>query len=425
MDDQASSNTTLWEQHAAELMRRCAELARMSAAPDRIMRFPYTAQHRACNDRVAEWMRAAGLAVREDAVGNVWGTLHGSGPGPRRRLIIGSHLDTVPNAGAYDGILGVLAGITIAEEFRRAAVALPFDLEVVGFADEEGARFGIAMFASQAVADNWDPAWLEARDRDGTTLAEAAAAFGLNPGQLGDARLTDPERVLGFWELHIEQGPVLEGADRPLGVVTAIAGARRFRIAVQGRAGHAGTVPMAMRRDALTAAAEFALEVERRVTERQIVGTVGSLECKPGAANVIAGACTLTLDVRAADDATLAAAVIEIREAADAIGVRRQVHFEFDEYYSMPAVTCAPEFVTAFDAACRSVVADAPPHLPSGAGHDAMAMARQIPVGMLFMRCGRGGISHHPDECVDERDVALALAALYEAVGGLVTPRRG
>lgn len=408
-----------WNAQAATLLARCDTLAAISSAEGRIARFPYTPEHRRCNDEVAAWMAQAGLVVHEDAVGNVWGRLEGNGSeveGDRPRLVVGSHLDTVPNAGAYDGILGVLTGIAVAGEIAGDTRPRPFDLDVVGFADEEGARFGVAMFASQAVADAWNPDWLDATDREGTSLAGAARAFGLDPARIPEARAGGDGARTGFLELHIEQGPVLEDAGRPLGVVTAIAGARRFNVGITGLAGHAGTVPMRMRRDALAAAAEFTLDVESVARRFSIVGTVGRLECRPGAANVIAGSCALTLDIRAEDDGVLDAAIAELRQAADEISASRACRFTFDEYYHMPAVRCAPMFVSAVERACRAVTGDDVPRLPSGAGHDAMAMAARMPVGMIFMRCGRGGISHHPDECVDEADVALALAALHDAV---------
>jgi allantoate deiminase len=351
---------------AKRVLERCDRLAQISEEPDRLTRRFGTEAMRRANELVAGWMQEAGLRTREDAVGNLIGR-RGEGP----VLMLGSHLDTVIDAGRYDGPLGVLVAIEAAERADRP-------LEVVGFADEEGCRFGTAYLGSSALTGRFDPAWLDLRDADGVRLGDLV-------GDVGPAR----DDVLGYVEVHIEQGPVLERLGEPVGVVTAIAGQSHAEVTFAGEAGHAGTVPIEDRRDALVAAAEWVLAVERAG------GTVGRLEVEPGVRNVIPGRVTATLDLRHPDDATRAITIEGLRSRASRVAVA------WHDTGDVPAVAMDDRLSAAFGVATR---------LPSGAGHDAAMMAHIAPAAMLFVR-SRGG-SHNPAEAVEEADVAVALDAL-------------
>ncbi len=398
---------------AAQIMQRCELLGGLSALPDAVCRTYLTPEHQQCNDQVAAWLEAAGLDAWQDSVGNQWGRLAASTRADAPSLIVGSHLDTIPNAGKYDGILGVLLGLAVAEKLKAQGQTLPFHLDIVGFGDEEGSRFGATLLGSRAVAGTWDPAWFDLQDSDAVTLLEALEHFGGSAEEVGkSSRASDA--LAGYIEVHIEQGPVLEQANQPLGVVTSIAGARRFRLTVQGQAGHAGTVPMTMRQDAMVAAAQVVLLVEQLATEHGIVATVGDLSCKPGAANVIAGQCTLSLDIRADSDSKRDSVVDALQQQVEALLNVRGLQASWVETHCAAAVACADSF--------QKLMADAltdmslpSPRLMSGAGHDAMAIAEICDIGMLFLRCA-GGVSHHPAESVTTEDVALAIEALERTV---------
>jgi allantoate deiminase len=358
------------------------------------------------NALVGRWMEEAGMAARVDAAGNLVGHLPGSDP-DAGTLLLGSHLDTVRDAGAFDGPLGVLAAIACVARLRAQEVSLPYAVDVLGFSDEEGLRFGTAYLGSGALAGTLDRTTLELSDADGVSVRAALAAFG---GDLASAA-RNGERLLGYVELHIEQGPVLEQRDAPVAVVTAIAGATRADVRFRGRAGHAGTVPMELRRDAACALADFVLAVEAAGRAQPgLVATVGRLAVEPGAPNVIPGAAVASLDVRHADDAVRAAAVAGLRERAAAIAAARGCELAWDELLATPAVTLDPHLSGVLAAA---VAAQGAPdiRLPSGAGHDAVALAPLTPAAMLFVRCA-GGVSHHPDESVSVADVAVALDVL-------------
>jgi allantoate deiminase len=389
-----------------QVVRRCRELARISEEEGRLTRwFAGPAMERA-NALAGRWMEEAGMAVRIDAAGNLVGHLPGSDP-EAGTLLLGSHLDTVRDAGAFDGALGVVAAIECVARLRAEDVSLPFSVDVLGFSDEEGLRFGTAYLGSRAVAGTLGADVLGVADAEGVTVREALAAFGAGP----EPASRRGEDLLGYVELHIEQGPVLEQRDAPVGVVTAIAGAARADVRFDGRAGHAGTVPMELRRDAGCALAEFVLAVEEAGrAEPGLVATVGRLAALPGAPNVIPGSATASLDVRHADDAVRAAAVRALRERAAAIAAARRVELAWDERMTTPAVAMDPRLSEHLAAA----VADRglpDVRLPSGAGHDAVALSELTRVAMLFVRCA-GGVSHHPDESVDRADVAVALDVL-------------
>jgi allantoate deiminase len=388
---------------AEEVVARCRELAQVSDEEGRLTRaFGGPAMARA-GELVGGWMGEAGMDVRIDAARNLVGHLPGTDP-EAATLLLGSHLDTVRDAGAFDGPLGVLAAIAAIARLRAEDVGLPFSVDVLGFSDEEGLRFGTAYLGSRAVAGALDDALLDLADADGVTVRDALA---------GDPRAASRrgEPLLGYCELHIEQGPVLEERGAAVGVVEAIAGATRAELRFTGRAGHAGTVPMALRRDAAGALAELVLAVESAGrAEPGLVATVGRLAVEPGAPNVIAGSATASLDVRHADDTVRVAAVARIRATAAEIAVRRGVELAWQDRMETPAV--------AMDARLSSLLAGAVAELglpdvrlTSGAGHDAVALAPLTPVAMLFVRCA-GGVSHHPDESVDAADVAVALDVL-------------
>ena len=406
---------------AAWVMERCDDLTRHSSRADALERVYLSPEHSAANMAVRAWMLDAGLDTETDAAGNLWGRRAADGT-PQRpgtagepALVLGSHLDTVPDAGRYDGMLGVVLAIAVAHRLRD--VPLPFALEVVGFSDEEGTRFGKALLGSCAASGQWDPAWWGQADADGVTLREAFLQFGLAPDRVGDAARR-PEDLVGYLEAHIEQGPVLESANLPLGYVTSIAGARRFVLTITGEARHAGGTPFSRRRDALVAAAHLVTRIEELARATDCLATVGDLRVEPGAVNVIPGLAELTLDLRGRTDDGRDALWDEISAAGHDIAQERGVKLEVVETHRAPSTACAERMqaavATGIAEATRTTSAEVL-GLWSPAGHDGMAMAAVTDVGMLFLRC-RDGISHHPDEHVEAEDVAVALDAFTEAV---------
>ncbi len=407
-------------QAAAEILLQCEQLAALTQTPGKVDRRFLTPQHKACNALVQEWMLQAGLQVWQDAAGNICGSWPGSDDSAPT-LLIGSHLDSVPDAGKYDGILGVLLPIAAVKLMRARRERLPFTLDIIGFGDEEGSRFGATLLGSRAVAGSWRDDWFALQDSAGITLQQALADFGCDPERIAAASRA-ADKLLGYLEVHIEQGPVLEANALPLGVVTAIAGARRFSITITGQAGHAGTVPMGLRKDALVAAATLVLLVEQVAVQHGVVATVGKLDCAPGATNVIAGSCKLTLDIRSGDDGLRDGALAEIRQRADSLVTANGCSIAWQETHNAGAVACAPWLQDACADAIRAV-GHAPLSLLSGAGHDAMAFNGVCDVGMLFVRC-EGGISHHPAEAITQDDTAIALQALCELLRHLPVPER-
>ena len=397
----------------AEIMSRIDDLAAVSESPDGLSRQYLTPEHRRANDLVGRWMGDAGMTVRQDAVGNIVGRYEGASQG-LPAVIIGSHLDTVVMAGKFDGMLGVVTGIACVEELNRQARRLPFAVEVVGFADEEGARFQSTYLGSRAMAGRFEPELLARRGTDGVSLAEAMTAFGLDPARIGDAARR-AEDVLAYLELHIEQGPVLESQDLPVGVVTAISGATRLVVELTGEAGHAGTVPMSLRRDTLAAAAECVLAVERVCSETpNLVGTVGWIDANPGATNVIPGAVCFAVDLRAAEDSRRTLALGEIMALFESAATRRGIAIDIDKVHEAASVPC--------DARLSGIIAGAierngwrAHRLPSGAGHDAAAMADLAPVGMIFVRC-EGGVSHNPAESITAADAEAGARVLLQVL---------
>jgi hydantoinase/carbamoylase family amidase len=392
----------------ASLMQRLEALARVSDAQDGLTRLFLSNAHSQAARMVAGWMEDAGLAVRLDALGNVVG--RSDVPGPV--LLLGSHIDTVRDAGWYDGNFGVAAAIEAMRRLHRAGESLKFGVEVIAFGDEEGVRFAHTLAGSRATAGVFDAAALEDVDADGMRMADALAAFGGDPAGVA-AVARRKQDVLGYVELHIEQGPVLEARNLGVGVVTAINGASRFSVMVTGSAGHAGTVPMGMRRDALSAASEMVLAVETiGCSAPGLVATVGSLDVHPGAPNSVPGRVVFSVDVRAPKDFTRNEASAKIRLAFEDIAERRKISMTFKQGHDAPATPCAASLQAQLAAAVQACGVN-PFHLASGAGHDAMAMAALCPVGMLFVRC-EGGISHTPDENISEADAELAVDVLVE-----------
>ncbi|MDE0778866.1 MAG: allantoate amidohydrolase [Nocardioides sp.] len=417
MSDQVHEETS-----AGEALARCAILDQYSARTSGLERVHLSAEHALANRTATRWMQRAGLDTWQDAAGNVCGRREGHEPG-LPALLLGSHLDTVPDAGSFDGMLGVVMAIAVAERLVRRVdrgeiAPLPFALEVVGFSDEEGTRFGTALLGSSAVAGVWDDDWWDLRDRDGISLYDAFTAFGLDPREVG-AAARGPEDLVGYLEAHIEQGPFLEAADRSLGFVTTIAGARRFRLSVIGEARHAGGTPYPRRKDALVGASLAIAEIERIALESQgssdAIATVGRIEVAPGAVNVIAGRADFSLDLRAPHDADRDAVWEEIAGAIETICASRGLRFEVLETHRAPAAPCAPWLQDAVVAGVRATGDETPMGLWSRAGHDAMAIAAVTDIGMLFVRCF-DGISHHPGEDVREIDVARGIDAFETAV---------
>jgi N-carbamoyl-L-amino-acid hydrolase len=371
-----------------------------------------TPAHRKTAAQLAEWMREAGMDAHIDAIGNVVGVYRSDVDGAKT-LMTGSHYDTVRNGGKYDGRLGILLPIAIVRHLHQRGEKLPFHFEIVGFAEEEGVRFKSTFLGSNAVTGRFDLSLLDQTDAEGVTMREALLAAGHDISRI-PAIARDPSQLLGFVEVHIEQGPVLLERDLALGVVTAIAGSSRYLVELTGLASHAGTTPMTMRKDAAAAAAEIVLLVERRCAQGEsLVGTVGQLQVPGGSVNVIPGACKLSLDIRAADDAVRLAAVKDVLDGIAGICARRQVEYTLQQIVDASAAPCSPRLMRQFgDAIVRAGLPRF--DLLSGAGHDAMAMAAITEVAMLFTRCGNGGISHNPLETMTADDADIAGRVLLD-----------
>ncbi len=390
---------------AEEAVARCRRLANYSEEPGFTTRTFLSAPMRAVHRDIREWMERAGMRVAIDAAGNIRGVWDGNKEGAPR-LVIGSHLDTVPRAGAFDGILGVVLGIALVEEVARRGSKLR--IEVAGFSEEEGVRFGVPFIGSRALAGQLDEELLSRRDAAGVSITDAIRAYGLDPAKIPDAKMD--ARAAGYLEIHIEQGPVLESRELALGVVEAIVGQSRLRVTFEGRANHAGTTPMALRRDALAGAAEWIGAVEREAGATPgLVATVGMVDVAPGAGNVIAGTVHASLDVRHADDEIRHRATDRLLACANQIASRRGLSLRSETRLDQAAVALDPGLTGKLESAVAG--AGYPVYrMNSGAGHDAMVLAPKVPSAMLFLR-SPGGLSHHPDESVLTEDVAAAIAA--------------
>jgi allantoate deiminase len=392
-----------------------AGINRFSDEPGKLTRLYLSPSHRQAAEYVKGAMEVAGLTAFIDAAGSVQGRREGATPG-LPAVLIGSHIDTVRDGGRFDGNLGVVAGILAAQAIRDAGITLPFALEVVAFGDEETVRFPTSLSTSSALIGHYDPAWLEARDADGVVLRDALVAFGGDPAGIA-ALARKPGSVKAYLEVHIEQGPVLEVENEAVGIVTAINAQSRAAVRVSGEAGHAGTVPMKLRKDALTAAAEMALALEEIAgSHDQAVGTVGVFRPDPGATNVVPGAVDFTIDYRAPVGATVAAMERQIQQRFGEIAARRDVGLTITPYSREDATPMAADLQEALATGIARTGSNlSARRLPSGAGHDAMAMARLCPSAMLFVRCEKG-ISHSPLENMTELDAGIAIRVLIETV---------
>lgn len=402
-------------QHARRMIEA---LGGITAEPGRMTRLYLSPEHKRANALVARWMAEIGLEVEEDALGSVHGRWRGrtAGTNRPRRLILGSHLDTVVDGGLYDGNLGVVAAILAVGTLAGSGVTLPFDVDIYGFGEEEGVRFPITYATSRGVAGAFDRTWLDRADRDGVTLGAALDAFGKDPDRIGEAAFPADEAA-AYVEVHIEQGPVLEMRRQPLGVVTAIVGQSRLTLTVSGEAGHAGTVPMGLRRDAFVAAAEMTLALEALArSSPDVVATIGRVAVEPGAVNVVPSRVVCSVDIRAPGDEERAETASRFRAAVREIAERRDVSATLSPYAGHGTTPCAPSLQ---DGLARAVAAigGEPVRLASGAGHDGQAMHALCPIGMMFVRC-RGGVSHNPAEYCAPEDMGAAVAALVRFIEG-------
>ncbi len=396
---------------ASRVMDQCEELSRLSEEDTGLTRRYGTSALRATQDQVDRWMIAAGMTTRRDAIGNLIGRYDGAAAAAPS-LVLGSHLDSVRDAGKYDGPLGVLVALAAVTHLHEQGIRLPFAIELPAFADEEGLRFHTDYLGSRAYLGAVDPRFLERVDNDGITLRDAILGFGGDPDASCHVR-SCPADVLGYVEVHIEQGPTLEAAGLPVGVVSAIAGQSKYMIELRGVAGHAGTVAMDRRHDALAAAAELILAAEAIARETEdLVATVGELYVKPGASNVIPNHVRLSLDIRHPADDIRKRAIATLRERVDSLHQARGVTSTWEIAMENPARPADPDLARMLASAIEAT-GYAPVWLPSGAGHDGVALSAAMPFAMLFVRC-KDGVSHNPAESVTTEDVAVAIAVIDE-----------
>ncbi len=394
---------------ARVIMQRIDALASISEDPHQLTRTFASSAMRRANDLVAEWMREAGMSVRTDAIGNLIGSFESNHSGAKT-LLFGSHLDTVRNAGRFDGPLGVILAIACVAELHRTGIHLPFAIEVIGFCDEEGVRYQSTYLGSRVLAGCFDPSNLARLDSSGISMTDAIREFGGNPDEINNAR-RDPADLLGFVEVHIEQGPVLERMNQAVGIVSAIAGQTRAKLTFIGNAGHAGTTPMTLRSDALCAAAEFIMAVEKLARETaELVATIGQIQNEPNASNVIPGLVSLTLDVRHQLDTVRRKAAARMEEMKIAIERKRGVQSTWQIVQETDSVECDHRLSSLLKIATEAYQPTVTT-LPSGAGHDTAVMAQITPAAMLFVRCARG-LSHHPDELATTADIAIAFRVM-------------
>ncbi len=397
-------------QAGSKVLKYIEMLAQISQEDGKLTRLSLTEQHKQANALAGILMESAGMQVRTDAIGNIIGRLEGASD--QRALLLGSHLDSVRDAGKFDGPLGVVAPIVCLELLKKQGITLPYAVEIIGFCDEEGVRFPSTLLGSRALAGTLKPEVFDECDADGISMGDALKAFGQEPADLASAQRS-PEDFLGFVEVHIEQGPVLEGEDLPVGLVTAISGAARYTVTVDGTAGHAGTVPMGLRKDALVAASECIVAIEQiAMSLPDVVATVGMIQCQPGAGNVIPGRVEFSLDLRSSDDSVRHNAEQQIFSAMDSIAGKRMLTIDAQKTYQAGGVTCdswlSGQLGNAIKNSGHLLRA-----LPSGAGHDAMALADLTRVAMLFVRC-EGGISHNPKENISVEDAEATVQVLMQ-----------
>jgi allantoate deiminase len=389
---------------AMTLLARCSAIAKITDKPGEILRTFLSPAMERVHELVRPWLEAAGMSVSLDRAGNLRALYRSASGKDSPRLLIGSHLDTVPQAGAYDGVLGVLMGLALVEALGRRR--MPYAIEVIGFSDEEGTRFGVPFLGSRAVVGELKASLLDSRDADRITVGEALNRYAELHPEAVESQLAP--KCAAYLEFHIEQGPVLDSRGLALGVVEALVGQSRCNLLFRGNAGHAGTTPMTLRRDALAAAAEWMMRTEGiAVSLDGLVATVGQISAEPGGVNVIPGVVHCSLDVRHAEDAVLSKAVRVVLEEACAVAARRGIAVEAKQYHTQAAVRLDTELVSLAEKAARQA-GYAPISMTSGAGHDAMVIAPHVPSAMVFLR-SPGGVSHHPDESVLEADVSAAI----------------
>lgn len=405
-----------------EIMAMIDTLAQHSESSHHLTCSYLSPAHQAAAVQIRDWMLAAGLSVEIDAIGNVVGRWRCGRP-HAKTFITGSHYDTVIDAGRYDGRLGIVLPIVCVTALKQQGRQLPFDLEIIAFADEEGVRYKSTFLGSSAVAGSFDFALLDNVDASGILMREALRSAGLDPDAIATLA-RDPRQLRGYAEVHIEQGPLLLNENRSVGVVTAIAGSVRYGVTITGEAGHAGTVPMNLRKDAAAAASEIVLAVEKHCSATPgLVGTVGKLDVPDGAINVIPGRCDLTIDLRAGEDDVRDAALSRVLGEIQHIAARRGVAADVRQLMNANAAPCSPEMQRKLARSVSKITGDATPrHLPSGAGHDAMKMASVADIGMLFVRCGHGGVSHHPAETMSAEDAEVAARVFTDFLLTLQDP---
>ena len=396
------------------LWKRLSELAEIGKHEGGgVARLSFTEEERAAKDLVASYMQEAGLSVREDAVGNLFGRREGSDP-DAPAVLMGSHIDSVMNGGDFDGPLGVLGGIEVLQAMDEEGIETEHPVEVVAFTDEEGARFSLGMIGSRALTGTLSPEDLRHEDKNGISIEQAMSDAGLDPDKIGDAARS-PDSLAAYLELHIEQGKVLEGENLPVGVVTGIAGPVWLRLSFTGEAGHAGTTPMGARHDALAAAAEVIRIVEEEASATgSTVGTVGQVEAKPGGINIIPGGVEISLDLRDIDESVRDGVERRIRERAGEVCEKRGIDLSFGELQRLPPAPCSEEIQASIAAACEAEGIRTF-SLPSGAGHDGMHVAELCPMGMIFIR-SKGGVSHNPKEWSSQEDCEAGCKILYLTV---------
>jgi len=393
-----------------EAQNRLSQIAQCSLNENGVTRFPFTSEHRAALSQIQSWMETAGMTCHMDAAGTLIGRLEGTGNGPT--FLIGSHQDSVRNGGRYDGIMGVLVGCLALQTLNAEGIALPYPVEVLAFADEEGVRFPTALLGPRALAGTVDPAIFDMKDRDGVTLRDALNDFGGNADRITDLK-RNPEDVMGYLEAHIEQGPVLENKDLACGVVTGICGIERNIVTFTGETGHAGTVPMENRKDALVAASGFITHINAAaLCHENLLATIGALSLHPNVVNGIPRHVELTLEIRSLKDDDRASFADQARVFGDQIKADQDITFEMTRTYEQPAVPCAEGLLKRLRHAVREVGQDGL-DMPSGATHDASAMADLCEITMLFVRC-RGGVSHTPKEFASDGDLGETVSATAE-----------
>jgi len=396
-----------------QLMQRIDELALISETPNNLTRRFATKEHRQANDLAASWMHDLGMQVSEDAIGNIRGRYEGK-VGGSKAILLASHLDTVVDAGMFDGMLGFLSGLACIQVLSENKIRLPYAIELAGFADEEGVRYQSTFLGSRAMAGSFDYALLDSIDKDGISMRSAIEQFGHDVADLPKAACSQDDFV-AYLELHIEQGPILEQRNIPVGVVKAIAGATRMKVSLKGTAGHAGTVPMSLRQDALVAASRCVLAIKNTCTgDDDLVGTVGMLEVSPGAGNVIPGSVEFSVDIRAAHDSVRTSVVDKAIQEMLKITSDSQIEIDIQRTHEAESVHCDAELISKVSAAIEAQ-GHAVVELSSGAGHDAAAIADIVPVCMIFVRC-KGGVSHNPAESVTTADAAAGAQLMMDSV---------